>query len=218
MNLPVRFPTTFWTTLRDRPDQARAKLFTRYRTAIFHYLQNQGFQESDAEDLTQEVFLQVCQEPFLERVDRAKGKFRTLLLAVTRNLVLKARERGARRRAVSLDSGGPDGNVLEVPGPSDARFDELWVQNLVRLALQRLQEETSLGGPPHYQAVVLNKMQGLPYAEVARKLGASEEDVTNWIHHGKKKIRKYLEESVRDYCSTEAEWQEELALLSNHFS
>ncbi len=217
---PVRFPTTFWTTLRDRPDQARAKLFTRYRTAIYHYLLNQGFQESDAEDVAQEVFLQVCQAPFLDRVDRAKGKFRTLLLAVTRNLLLKARERGARRKALSIDSGGPEGASLEVPGQTepDVRFDEIWVQNLVRLALQRLQEEASQGGPPHYQAIVLNKLQGLPYSEVARKLHADEDDVTNWIHHGKKKMRRYLEELVRDYCSSEEEWKEELELFGRHFT
>jgi RNA polymerase sigma-70 factor, ECF subfamily len=203
----VRFPTTFWSTLIDRPDRARQELFARYRTPVFNYLLNQGFAESDADDLTQEVFLRISGEEFLRKADRSKGKFRSLVLAVTRHVVLKERARRGRRQApVEREEVYPD-------DAEDQNFNTLWIQNLVGLALERLMVETRGEGPRYYESLVLNQFQGLSYADVAQVLGAQVSDIKNWIHLGKKKLKGYLIEHVRSYSSSESGFSEELAFL-----
>jgi DNA-directed RNA polymerase specialized sigma24 family protein len=80
----------------QRPERARAEVFTRYRTPVFNFLRNRGLSEHDAEDVAQDVFLRVCREDFLKKLDRNRGKFRSLLLAVTRHVMLN--ERASRHR------------------------------------------------------------------------------------------------------------------------
>ena len=215
----VRFPTTFWGTLAERPDRARQEIFTRYRTPVFNYIRNQGYGESDADDLTQEVFLRISREEFLRKADRSKGKFRSLVLAVTRHVILKDRARQSRQKTVSAGAAEEfDEAFVSVSAdePEDQRFNTLWVQNLVRLALDRLMMETRPDGPRYYEALVLNQFQGLSYDEVARALGARVSDIKNWIHYGKKKLKSHLVDHVRSYSSGETGLTEELDFVG-HF-
>ena len=212
----VRFPTTFWSTLIGRPDRARQELFTRYRTPVFNYIVNQGYGEADADDLTQEVFLRISREEFLRKADRLKGKFRSLVLAVTRHVILKERARRMRLQAASVDQEGFDDALFSVAEDDgeDERFNTLWIQNLVGLSLERLMIETRGGGPRYYEALVLNQFQGLSYEDVARSLGVQVSDVRNWIHYGKKKLKGYVIEHVQAYSSGEAGFTEELAFVT----
>src|SRR5262245_23416363 len=170
----VRFPSTIWTSIARNPERARARVFSAYRIPIFNYVRNQGFSEHDAEDLSQEVFIRVCRDEFLKKVDRAKGKFRSLLLAVTRNVIHDERANRRKARPVSVEQGGSGGRKMDLPAeePSDKGFDELWVQNLTRLGLENLQKECAGGGPKYYEALVLSKLEGLGYAKIAEKLGS----------------------------------------------
>lgn len=210
----VEFPSTFWTTLLASPDRARQELFARYRAPIYNFVLNRGFREHDAEDLTQEVFLRISREGFLRKADRTKGKFRTLLLAVTRHVIQKERQRRSARQAPPL---GPAAGALEGGPPAEASEEELfttlWVKNLVELALQRLQADTAPGGPRYYEALVLSKFRGLSYEAIARELGVGVGDVKNWIHYGKKKVRRYLVDEIRSTCAGEREFEADVALL-----
>jgi RNA polymerase sigma-70 factor (ECF subfamily) len=197
----VRFPTTFWSTILQRPRDAREAVFVRYRTPIFNFICNRGFDANDADDLTQEVFLRVCREDFLRQADRDKGRFRNLLLAVTRNVILKEHERRARAKklpAPPAESG------------DDPSFDMLWLQNLVTLAIERLQKE---GPARQHEAFTLHKYRGLSYAEIGERMGATLSDARNWIHAAKVKVKAYLEEEIRRTCSTAREMEEEVAKL-----
>ena len=212
----VRFPTTFWSTLIGRPDRARQELFTRYRTPVFNYVVNQGYGEEDADDLTQEVFLRISREEFLRKADRLKGKFRSLVLAVTRHVILKERAKRLRLKAASVEQDDLDDAVFAVAeaDAEDEKFNTLWIQNLVGLALERLMVETRGGGPRYYEALVLNQFQGLSYDDVARSLGVQVSDVRNWIHYGKKKLKGFLIDHVRAYSSSDAGLSEELAFVN----
>lgn len=211
----VRFPTTFWSTMAERPDRARQELFTRYRAPVFNYILNQGYSESDADDLTQEVFLRISREEFLRKADRARGKFRSLVLAVTRHVLSKERSRRSRQKAASLEQEDLDDSVPAAAAdePEDQRFNILWIQNLVNLALERLMQETRPDGPRYYDALVLSQFQGLSYEEVARRLGVRVGDIKNWVHYGKKKLKGHLVHHVRTTSSSEAGFGEELAFV-----
>lgn len=208
----AEFPSTIWTAIQAAPEKARAAVCDRYRAPVMSFLLARGVQAEDAEDLTQEVFLRVCGDGFLAKVAPSKGRFRALLLAVARNVLLKSHERRHRRREVPIN---PEADVPVGPVEPDEKFDRLWRQNLVREALKRL--ETEKDGPPYAAVIRLVKIDGKSYAEAAAKLKASVSDVTNWVFHGKQRMRFHLRELVMEYCSTAAEYKDEQELVLTDF-
>jgi hypothetical protein len=77
------FPTTFWGRIqsaRGGDDRALDQVLGRYRGPIVAFLRRRGVREDAAEDLCQEVLLRVSRAAFLEKVNPARGRFRSLLL------------------------------------------------------------------------------------------------------------------------------------------
>lgn len=193
------FPTSIWTVIlsvRDDPERVKDLVVRRYRGPVYEFLRMRGLDHEDAEDVAQEVFLQICQKEFLEKADREKGKFRTLVLAVTRNLLAffhryQMAERRDRRRKVTLGE-------LELPADPapDGDFDRLWIRNLVSQALDRLKDDPTV-------MALKRQMDGLSYQEIASEMGRQVHDVTNFIHRGKTRLRSEIERMIGEYASTD---------------
>jgi RNA polymerase sigma-70 factor (ECF subfamily) len=202
------FPTSIWTvilSIKDDPDRVKDLIVRRYREPVYEFLRMKGLGHEDAEDVTQEVFVQICREEFLQKADRQKGKFRTLVLAVTRNLLAffhrhHMAERRDRRRQVALGE-------MDLPGdpPSDSEFDSLWVKNLVSQAMERLKDDPMV-------IALRQQMEGRSYQEIADALGKQVHDVTNFIHRGKQRLRGEIERMIGDY-STKEQVPDEVAHL-----
>lgn len=193
------FPSSIWTTLlslRENPERVRDLVVRRYRQPIYEFVRRQKFSHEDAEDITQEVFAQICREGFLERANRNKGRFRTLLLAVSRHIVSSFRRRELaavrdRRRSVTLDDFD-----IAAEHPDDGEFDDLWVKNLVDLSLRQLQDDPAV-------AALKLQLEGRSYQEIGEAIGKSPTDVTNYIHRAKKKLRQEIERQIREYCGAD---------------
>ena len=201
-------PSTMWTTIlqfhRD-PDRVKDFVVRRYRQPVVEFARRQGLKDEDAEDVTQEVFLRVCHGPFLKKANEIRGRFRTVLLAVTRHVIgsWRRHERAGkrdRRREVSLEE-------IPLPDelPADPEFDRLWVQNLMDQAMARLKDD------PGIEALRL-QVGGLSYQEIAAQLGRKVTDVTNFIHRAKERLKKEFERLVAEY-STREEVADEIAAL-----
>ena len=195
----MHMPSTMWTTIlqfhRD-PERVKDFVVRRYRQPVVEFARRQGLKDEDAEDVTQEVFLRVCQERFLKKADQIRGKFRTVLLAVTKHVIASWRRHELagvrdRRREVPMDG-------LNLPDelPTDPEFDRLWVQNLMGQALERLRTE------PGAEALKL-QLQGLSYQEIAAKLGRKTTDVTNFIHRAKERLKREIERLIAEYSAKE---------------
>ncbi|MBI2898702.1 MAG: sigma-70 family RNA polymerase sigma factor [Planctomycetes bacterium] len=201
-------PSTMWTCLlqvRSDPERVKDLVVRRYRQPVVDFARAQGIPPEDAEDVAQEVFLRVCREEFLGKADRSKGRFRNLLLAVTRHVIASHRRHalaGARDRRREVALGDFD---LPAEAPPDAEFDRLWVRNLVGRAMERLRPD------PHFAALEL-QIGGKSYKEIAAALGRSEGDVTNHVHRAKLKLKAEIERLVGEYCTAE-EMPEEIGAL-----
>src|SRR5262245_3595585 len=201
-------PSTMWTTIlqfhRD-PDRVKDFVVRRYRQPVVEFARRQGLKDEDAEDVAQEVFLRVCHETFLRKADQIRGKFRTVLLAVTKHVIGSWRRhemagKRDRRREVSLE-----GMTLPDERPADPEFDKLWVQNLMTQALDRLKQDAGT------EALKL-QLEGLSYQEIAERLGRKTTDVTNFIHRAKERLKKEFERLIAEY-STREDVAEEIAQL-----
>ena len=208
----MELPSSIWTvilSIRQDPERVKDLIVRRYRQPVYDFIRMKGLNHEDAEDVTQEVFVRICREEFLEKADRDKGKFRTLLLAVTRNMIAFFRrfelsERRDRRRQISLAN-------MDLPAQEepDKEFDALWVKNLVSQAMERLQDD------PTVRALAL-QMEGRSYQEIADALGKQVTDVTNYIHRAKQRLRGEIERMISGY-STRDQMPEEIAELIKHF-
>jgi len=215
------FPATAWTNLlrvRDRSSGAWRLLYDTYRGPIRSRIASkiEGLSESDLDDLTQTVFLQLCGEGFFARVDRNKGRFRCLVLAIADHVIdMWFRGEYAKRRKgdgaqVSLD----DKEIFaRTPAKDQAAFDREWARNIVERALDSLRSESRRLGTPYIEAIQGFYFDGASYEDLSRRLGVDEVQVGNYLARGRKRLAEVIRALIREYCRTSAELDEELRLL-----
>lgn len=218
------FQTTIWASIRMAKEGRSTALndFTlKYRDPVVGFITRQGYAPEDAEDLAQEVFMIVFRDRLLARAEESRGRFRSFLLGIVKNVVSNAGrvrdavKRGGGKRGISLDAAiGDDtalGDVLEAP-QQDESFDREWAHHLIRLAL----EELARRNPRHHEALKLHLDGRLAYAEIGTKLGLEPKQVDNLLQQAKFKIAELLRGEIATYCSSGEEFDEEMACLGRH--
>ena len=208
------FQSTLWTVIRgaDRGEESALRQFAlKYRGPIVAYIARRGL-PNDAEDLAQEVFLRLLEDRVLSKADPSRGRFRSLLLAVTRHVIGHHRERESAQKR-----GGGNVRSLENVDVSsqepDEFFDREWVGHLLEVSLARLAREH----PNYHDALRRSVLEGAPVADIAAALGRTEGDVNNLIHRGKKKVADYLREQIQEYSLSREDYEAELQYLSRFF-
>jgi RNA polymerase sigma factor (sigma-70 family) len=222
----VEMPSTMWTLLsRAREGNAGEldSLLRQYRPPVLAFVRTLVRDPEEAEDVTQEVFVTVLQDGILAKADRLKGKFRSLLLAVARHVISErwrartALKRGGNQRPLSLDRADASGelplrNQIEAPA-ADLEFDTLWVDNLIRIGMNRLREQSEKEGTSYFDALFAVVNDGAAYSEIAAKLGVSVHDVKNYVHQARLKLRRYLLQEIHSYSPSKDAAQVEIDYL-----
>lgn len=227
MNDFVDMPSTMWTLLTRARDGNAGELdvlLRQYRPPVLAFVRSLVRDPEEAEDVAQEVFVTVLQDGILAKADRLKGKFRSLLLAVARHVVSErwrartALKRGGTQRPLSLDhadsSGGiPLRNRLEAPVAADLEFDTLWVDNLIRIGMNRLREQSTREGTGYFDALFAVVNDGAAYAEIAERLGVTITDVKNYVHQARLKLRRFILQEIHSYSPSREAAQAEIDYL-----
>lgn len=140
---------------------------------------------SEAEDLTQEIFIKIFQT--LRKFDAAQGTFMTWLNRVARNhLVDHYRRTRKDRMTSSLDD--DEGSVSETPSPAagpNAEVESRERRELLQRGLDKL-------SPDLREAVVLRDLNDLDYDEIARVLGVPQGTVKSRINRGRLELARVL--------------------------
>lgn len=152
----------------------------RYVVGIFHV------QPADADDLLQEVWLDVCKG--LPRL-RQPGSLRPWLYRVARHRVFKRLRRQDKM------------TQLNETIPVEDRFVDSGAEGIENETIL-----TALAGLPAAQreAVLLRFEQGLNYDEIARTLGCPIGTVRSRLHHARKHLKQTLRRSHHD----DSEWSD----------
>ena len=212
------FPTTVWTHVRSAMEGDSSQLtriLIRYRAPIVGFLRRKGLRDEQAEDLAQEVLLRVSRRDFLSRIDPSLGKFRSLLLSVTRHVLSEELKKDrAQRRGGDARRLEGTGIIDQVAGKEDAVFDELWVRELVEGALRGLDADSKKRALPLADAFRFKYLEGLSQEEVAARLGCPLSSAKNHIYYGKLKFKELLLAAIKDYCATPGEYEDELRRLA----
>jgi RNA polymerase sigma-70 factor (ECF subfamily) len=178
--------------VRDDVPGAFEVLVQRYQDRLLGVMLHLVGRPEEAEDLTQEVFLRVYKA---RKGYRPRAKFSTWLFTIANNLALNHLRGKGRNPTVHLEGGsnrptGPARPVAEtLPGrdaTASAQLRKVELHEVVREALDALGEDQKL-------AVLLNKFEGMGYAEIAQVMGRSEAAIKSLLARARYNLREQLE-------------------------
>jgi RNA polymerase sigma factor (sigma-70 family) len=210
------FQTTIWTSIRSARDgksTAVGDFCSKYRAPVLSFIRRQGFPEEDAEDLCQEVFLLILKDDLLARAEQKRGRFRSFLLGVARNVVRNA----LRVRNASKRGGGEAPAPLDedfAAGPADETFDRDWIRHMISLAIDALARRS----PRSHQVLTMHLDERRPYAEIAQALGLEPKQVDNLIQQARATLVELLRSEVAAYCGSREEYDDEIASLKPYLA
>lgn len=170
----------------DGDEQALAALYDRYRLILFGLILRILHSQSEAEDVLQEVFLQVWQRA--GNFDEARGRPFTWLVTLARSRAIdRLRSLGSRDRAAN--EAGREAEITEQT--RDAVDDAIRSEQgeLVRGALGELPDEQR-------RALMLAYFEGLTQTEIAERLGAPLGTVKTRMRSGMIKLRELLDQKI----------------------
>jgi RNA polymerase sigma-70 factor (ECF subfamily) len=158
------------------------KTYTKRVYALCYRFTNSS---SEAEDLTQEVFLRIFRT--LASFRSGEGSFTVWLTRLTRNLLVDHYRRTKHERAT--DTLEDKLGVLEEKTAQHARADGLLAGReageLLQAALQKLSPELR-------EAVILRDLQELEYREIALALNIPEGTVKSRLNRGRAELARVL--------------------------
>ncbi len=165
-------------------------LLARYQNRLMAFIYSVVRDYHLSEDIFQETFL---------RVYRQSGKFRqganfkTWLYTIAINLCRDALRKAKRRPEVSLETeiAGRDGphprRISDLlagkdPGPRDQAGGRE-MEAILRKELAGLSSE-------HRQVIILSRLEGLKYRQIAKVLGIPSGTVRSRLHYGLEQLRR----------------------------
>ncbi len=232
------FRTTRWSLIvsasgdgaESRAREALSHLCQIYWRPVFAYICRQGRTPEEAQDLTQDFFVMVVTGDILRRADRARGRFRALLLSALDNFLHDVRDkelahkRGGNRELISWD-----GWMAEAPSqlivPEEALeswsperiFDVRWAATIAERALRRLQEHCAQHGRQRVfdalSGALMAERNEISYEELGNELGAGPLEVKRFLHRLRQRFRQLLREEVEATVADPAEVDGELRYL-----
>jgi RNA polymerase sigma-70 factor (ECF subfamily) len=169
--------------------EAFRSLVDRYQTLVINTCYSLLGNRQDAEDVAQEVFLQVYRSA---GEFRQEAKLSTWLyrIAVNRSLNFIRDNKWSRRlRSFSALLGDEADQVANQCAPDSSRPDIAMEERERYRTLQK-----AISSLPQRQRVafVLHKHEGLPYEEIAKVMGCTLSSVESLIHRAKLSLQKEL--------------------------
>jgi len=217
------FATTRWSlvlTACDKASPASAEALERlcraYWYPLYAFIRRLGNDPHDAQDLTQEFFARLLEKDWLDAAERERGRFRAfLIMAVKRFLAnewkkMRAAKRGAGRGCLSLDVDSAEVRYLSEPAaaalPADDLYERRWALTLLEQAMARLRAEYESDGRgadfTRLKEHLTAERGAIPYAEIARKMGATEGAARVAVHRLRKRFREVFRATIADTVSS----------------
>jgi RNA polymerase sigma-70 factor (ECF subfamily) len=224
------FPTTHWSVVlaagdqhSPQAEQALTALCRAYWYPLYAYVRRAGQSPADAQDAVQGFFAHLLQGQRLARVQPARGRFRSFLLAALRNFLADERrrqgtqKRGAHVVLIPLETDTAEERYrLE---PVDRRdpeklFERRWAITVLERVLERLKAEAPDGRAKerlaHLQPFLLADDASPSYAEVGRRLGISEGAVKMAVLRLRQRSRELFRAEIANTVAAEEDIEDEV--------
>jgi RNA polymerase sigma-70 factor (ECF subfamily) len=179
---------------------AYAGLVDKYKQPVMNFIYRSLRDETEAEDLAQNVFLQVYKS---RSRYKQTAKFSTWLFTIARNLCLNEIRRRSRHPAESLEETHAE-NEDQPQRQYEDKTVFLPTENVLHGELAGKIEEALAELPENQRtAILLCRQEELSYEEIAEVLNCSLSATKSLIHRG----RETLKEKLKPYLRT-GDWPE----------
>ena len=167
---------------RDSRQKSLEHLFREDGRILRGYLFKRLRDESEVEDVVQEVFAKLARMPDLERRLAKGGKNRNFIITVANNLIVDLeRKRATRSSYRNSQRHQAEGLVYELgPEVEVVANQEL---SLVRAAIMKLK-------PTWRKAFVMSRFHYMTYREIAEEMGVGVKQVEKYITNALMQLRR----------------------------
>jgi len=174
--------------LRDGGDAAAWETFIGvYSAVVYGFCRRRGLQDSDARDVTQDVFTNLSRAMRTFEYDPAKGKFRSWLGLLTRRGIGHHLRNDKSSRGLPADAERvPDEHVL---GEEDPHWIDEFQQHVLQAALTRIRGQFS---DEVWRAFEITWLESQPPQAAAVELGKTRP----WVYKAKFKVLERLHEEI----------------------
>jgi RNA polymerase sigma-70 factor (ECF subfamily) len=206
--------------------EALTELCRAYWYPLYAFIRRKGNAAEEARDLTQEFFTRLLEKDFLAAVDRARGKFRSFLMAACQHFLANehdrahARKRGGGLTHLPLDFERAEDRYTREPAHSltpEKLFERRWATTLLEDVLARLGEEHAQAGKAalydRLKELLVPSAQAVSTAEVAAELGMTEGAVRVALHRLRDRYRELLEAAIARTVETPEQVADEIRCL-----
>jgi DNA-directed RNA polymerase specialized sigma24 family protein len=224
------FPTTHWSMVlaagrRSSPEAVAAlqRLCLSYWYPLYAYVRRRGYHAHDSEDLIQGFFTYLLSGNDLARLDPARGRFRSFLLASLNHFLANEwrqshrLKRGGNRAILSLDTANAETRYGVEPADEmtpEKVFEYQWAVALLDQTLARLRIEYEHRG----KQALFDRLKGFlvgdeaapHYADLAHQLSLSEAAIKMSVHRLRQRYRQILLEEIAQTVAGPSEVEEEL--------
>jgi len=230
------FPATRWSAVlaaRSSNTAERSRgleaIAAAYWKPVYKYIRiHWGKSNEEAKDLTQEFFARLLERDYLEKYDPTRARLRTYLRTCVDGLIaneqrsMRRIKRGGQAVLLSFDFDAAEDDFASVTAPGaespEEFFEKEWVRSVFSLAVERLRRECEQHNRgQHFRLFELYDLEGgkerRTYEELARELGLSVTDVTNYLSVVRREFRHVLLDLVREMTASEEEFRREARAL-----
>jgi RNA polymerase sigma factor (sigma-70 family) len=228
--MPARssFPTTRWTLILasragDAPGRvALEQLLATYWKPIYVFMRRKGLDVDSAQDAVQDLFVQLLERGFLDRLEPSRGRFRSYLRKAADHFLIdrhdrqSAQKRGGGAPLVSLDVEGAERDLAVAPTPPELAYEREWAVGVMERSLARLRLEYE-DGTRRGNVDTLFRFFGFgevpSYDEAAAHCAMTAPQFKAALHRARARLREILREEVADTVDSVDDGDRELSDL-----
>jgi len=227
------FTTTHWSVVLSAGEgnsqsaaEALERLCRTYWYPLHAFVRRSGYDPESAKDLTQSFFERLIEKDYLKNVDRAKGRFRSFLLAALKHFLANEWDRrqtirrGGQYRFVGLDE-----RCIEACEQQDAvssltpekLYERRWALTVLGAAKAKLAAEYDASGKGQLfetlQVYLTGETGQAPYSEAASRLKLSTDAVKKAVERLRRRYGEFLRDEIAHTVAHPGEIEDEIRHL-----
>ena len=207
------FATTHWSVVARvgapatvESSVALDRLCRQYWQPLYFFVRRRGYNEQDAQDLTQGFFARLLEKGAIEAADPQRGRFRTFLLTSLQNYLNNEWDRGHRQKrgggqqflsfeaTLSAESGYQ--LLPQDTAAPDRLYDRRWAQGVLQAVFGRLRKEFEGDKFDVLKQFLFGDRGEVSYAEAAARIGLSEAATKSAIYRLRQRYGELFTEEI----------------------
>jgi len=204
---------------------ALSDLCQAYWFPLYTFVRRKGFDQPQAEDLTQAFFAELLEKERIHQADPARGRFRSFLLASMNNFIANhwraenALKRGGGQQVLSIDYEHADSLYSAHPSDNlspEKVFERNWALSILDQTLQRVEEQYNESGKSELFMALRGFLTGddnLAYSQLAKTTGMKEGALKVAVHRMRQRYGEQLRLQISKTVADPADVDQELKSL-----